>query len=110
MELDRRDIDRDADMLGPARRLAQASRITHSPIGTISPVSSATGMNSAGEIRPRVGWFQRSSASNEQMRFARGRTAAGSSSSNSPRSSAPQVALELAALLRALVELSSKKA
>ena len=33
----------------------QASRTTHAPIGTIRPVSSAIGMKSAGETRPRVG-------------------------------------------------------
>ena len=33
------------------------------PIGTIRPVSSATGMNSAGRTSPRVGWRQRTSAS-----------------------------------------------
>lgn len=48
---------------------AQASRITQAPIGTIRPVSSATGTNSTGEMRPRFGWRHRSSASNEQMQF-----------------------------------------
>ena len=33
----------------------QASWITQAPIGTISPVSSASGMNSSGATRPRVG-------------------------------------------------------
>ena len=42
---------------------AQARRNTHSPIGTISPVSSATGMNSFGGMMPVSGWRQRSSAS-----------------------------------------------
>ena len=39
------------------QRLAsrQARCSTHSPSGTISPSCSATGMNSAGEIMPRVG-------------------------------------------------------
>ena len=37
--------------------------MTQRPIGTISPVFSAIGMNSAGEMRPRSGWSQRSSAS-----------------------------------------------
>jgi hypothetical protein len=41
----------------------QAVRSTHSPIGTISPVSSASGMNSVGEMMPRSGWRQRTSAS-----------------------------------------------
>ena len=41
----------------------QAVRSTHSPIGTINPVSSASGMNSVGEMMPRSGWRQRTSAS-----------------------------------------------
>jgi hypothetical protein len=41
----------------------QACRSTHSPKGTISPISSASGMKSAGETKPRSGWRQRSSAS-----------------------------------------------
>ncbi len=41
----------------------QAVRSTHSPIDSISPQSSATGTNSAGETAPRVGWSQRISAS-----------------------------------------------
>ncbi len=36
---------------------------TQRPIRPITPDSSATGMNSAGEISPRVGWLHRSSAS-----------------------------------------------
>ena len=36
-----------------ARAWRSASRSTHSPIGTISPVSSAMGMNSTGEMVPR---------------------------------------------------------
>ena len=71
----------------------------------MSPVSSAIGMKSAGEICPRVGWFQRISASNEQMRLC--------SRSNKrlivelelvALDRRAQVGLELAALLRALVE------
>ena len=42
---------------------AQAVRSTHSPIASISPHSSATGMKSAGLTAPRVGWFHRNSAS-----------------------------------------------
>ena len=42
---------------------AQAAPSTHSPSATIAPVSSASGMKSAGEIRPRAGWCQRNSAS-----------------------------------------------
>ena len=56
------------DILGGAisvARLAslQAARRTHSPSGTIKPVCSARGMNSAGEIMPRSGWGHRASAS-----------------------------------------------
>ena len=40
-----------------------AARSTQSPIGTTSPDSSATSMNSSGSSRPRVGWSQRTSAS-----------------------------------------------
>ena len=42
---------------------AQAVRSTHSPIGTMRPVSSASGMKRSGRISPRCGWFQRTSAS-----------------------------------------------
>ena len=41
----------------------QAVVSTHSPSWLIRPVSSASGMNSAGEIMPRCGWRQRTSAS-----------------------------------------------
>ena len=41
----------------------QASSMTQRPIGTISPVSSASGMKAAGESRPRRGWRQRTRAS-----------------------------------------------
>ena len=41
----------------------QAWASTQRPSGTIWPVSSATGMNSAGTIMPRSGCFQRMSAS-----------------------------------------------
>jgi hypothetical protein len=47
----------------------QASLSTHSPIGTIRPVSSAMAMNSLGPSRPRSGWFQRISASNAEKRL-----------------------------------------
>ena len=42
---------------------AQARLSTHSPKGMIRPTLSASGMNSAGEIRPCSGWCQRSRAS-----------------------------------------------
>jgi hypothetical protein len=41
----------------------QAVRSTQSPSGLMSPVSSASGMNSTGGTMPRVGWRQRTSAS-----------------------------------------------
>jgi len=47
-----------------------ASRSTHSPMGTISPVSSATGMNSVGVTEPRAAESQRSSASSPETRLA----------------------------------------
>jgi hypothetical protein len=42
---------------------AQASLSTQRPIGTIKPVSSASGMNCPGDTVPSSGWIQRSSAS-----------------------------------------------
>ena len=45
------------------RAWRQPSRSTQRPIGTIRPVSSASGMNCVGGTRPRSGWCQRSSAS-----------------------------------------------
>ena len=55
LELNRRDVDRDFDIIRPGRGLG-AGRPEH-PFAdaTIRPVSSATGMNSAGETRPRSG-------------------------------------------------------
>ena len=53
-----------------ARQLAawrHASASTHSPIETISPVSSAIGMNCAGDTSPSTGWRQRISASTPTM-------------------------------------------
>ncbi|CUJ08805.1 Uncharacterised protein [Achromobacter xylosoxidans] len=41
----------------------QASRTAQSPRSPISPHSSASGTNRAGEISPSVGWRQRASAS-----------------------------------------------
>ena len=41
----------------------QAVSSTHSPTGTIEPVSSARSRKSAGVSRPLSGWFQRTSAS-----------------------------------------------
>ena len=50
------------------RFCVQAVRSTHSPIGSISPLLSASGMKSAGEIMPRSGWCQRISASAADQR------------------------------------------
>jgi len=41
----------------------QAVRNSHSPSGSVRPISSATGMNFSGRTRPRSGWRQRTSAS-----------------------------------------------
>src|SRR5438034_1830669 len=46
-----------------ARIWPQASLNAHSPIGMISPVSSARGMNLAGDTEPKVEEFHRSKAS-----------------------------------------------
>ncbi len=46
------------------------SRSTYRPSGTIRPVRSAAGMNSAGETTPRVGWCQRTSASTPITRWS----------------------------------------
>ena len=53
---------------------AQAWRSAHSPSRSIRLVSSAIGMNSAGLIGPRSGWFQRISASNPVTRQSVERT------------------------------------
>jgi hypothetical protein len=42
---------------------SQALRNTHSPICKMTPLSSAIGMKTSGGMSPRVGCFQRSSAS-----------------------------------------------
>ena len=74
LELQRRQVDADR----PSRRgpggvpldhlAAAAVWSTNRPRARIVPVSSASGMNSAGVIGPRVGWFQRTSASTPTMR------------------------------------------
>ena len=46
----------------------QASRTTHAPMGTIRPLTSASGMKTSGGIGPRVGCSQRSSASTATTR------------------------------------------
>src|SRR3546814_20935151 len=50
--------------LGQAAAPAHARRSTHAPMSAIRPTSSATGMNSAGDMRPRVECFQRINAPN----------------------------------------------
>ena len=55
LELDRRDVDGKADVVGQLAASVQAVISTHSPSSLISPVSSAIGMNSAGETMPRSG-------------------------------------------------------
>ena len=50
-----------------ARSWRQAVASTHSPMVTISPECSATGMKSPGGTRPVAGSFQRTSASKPQM-------------------------------------------
>jgi hypothetical protein len=55
----------------------QALASTHSPIGTIRPVSSAMGMNSAGDTGPSSACFQRSRASKPQMAPLRSRSSCG---------------------------------
>ena len=55
----------------PSRNAAAASiacRITQSPSGTISPLSSAISMNSSGGTIPRTGCCQRTSASSPRVR------------------------------------------
>ena len=63
-DLNRRKVDRDLDVVRPMRGVdAGLADDPFADRGTISPISSATGMNSAGEIMPRSGCFQRSRAS-----------------------------------------------
>ncbi len=50
---------------------AQALRSTQLPISTMRPISSAIGMNSAGETMPRSGCGQRNSASQVEIRLVR---------------------------------------
>ena len=47
----------------------QAVLRTHSPMGRMSPVFSASGMNFTGDIDPRVGWFHLKSASTPMILF-----------------------------------------
>ena len=67
-QLARREVDRHGDGTLRRRRVqparcAHASRRTQRPSSTIRPVSSASGMNSAGARCRASGWRQRSSAS-----------------------------------------------
>src|SRR5690349_3205121 len=70
------------------RHWRHASRSTQPPSGTMSPVSSASGMKSPGATMPRWGCCQRKSASAPQR--------------------APQLALELEALGHALVAIPGR--
>ncbi|OPZ01700.1 MAG: hypothetical protein BWZ09_02662 [Alphaproteobacteria bacterium ADurb.BinA305] len=56
------------------RTWRQAVSSAQSPIATISSLSSATGMNSAGDTQPSAGLFQRSSASTVRTRPSRTHT------------------------------------
>jgi hypothetical protein len=58
--------------VGHAAQAEQAFRSTQSSIWSMSPISSATGTNTAGGTFPRVGWFQRMRASQlENFFFSR---------------------------------------
>ena len=94
----------------PSQRASSRTpvRSTHCPIGSIKPVSSASGMNSAGEIMPRVGWFQRISAS-APTTGRHCRPAAGSEAGIRPSAGLPQVRLERGARRPAALHLGSKK-
>ena len=52
---------------GHAAQATHARRSTLAPNSFIRPSSSTIGMNSAGETRPRTGWFQRASASKPEI-------------------------------------------
>ena len=54
-ELNRRYVDRHRYVIRPLDGVCTGSPNTHSPIGTISPVSSAIEMNSSGGTKPRSG-------------------------------------------------------
>ena len=88
-------------------RVAQASRSTHSPIGRIRPDSSASGMNTAGEISPSSCEFQRSSASTPVMRPSIRLRRGWNTSRNSPRSSALRSAADTVARRRASASMAS---
>ena len=63
VELNRRQIYGDLHIARPSRGFGELDANTQSPMGTMSPVSSAIGMKSSGGIMPRSGWCQRISAS-----------------------------------------------
>ena len=48
---------------GQVAAVAQACLMTHSPSGTMKPISSASAMKAPGAIMPFSGWRQRISAS-----------------------------------------------
>jgi hypothetical protein len=74
---------------------ATVARSSHRVIGTITPFSSATGMNSAGGTSPRCGWFQRSSASHPVTSPVGRYTTGCQRSANSPRAAASRSRLEI---------------
>ena len=85
-----------------ARICRQASRSTQRPIGTIRPVSSAVGMNSAGEhhaARRMLPAEQRLEAAQLPVRRAR-RSAGSRPRSSLPLERVPQIGLELQPLAR----------
>ena len=63
------EIDRDADFLGPADAFGAGGLSTKVLISETIPISSASGMNTAGEIGPRSRCSQRHSASQLAMRI-----------------------------------------
>ncbi len=64
----------------------QASSSTHAPRGTISPLSSAAGMNSLGDTTPRRAWCHRTRASTPTMRPVASSTSGWNSNARSPSS------------------------
>ena len=96
---------------GQVAASAQAVRSTHSPIGTISPVSSAIGMKSSGAIMPRVGMAP------AQQRLEAGDAAAGNVDQRlvmdlelASAQRAAQIGFELAPLLRGALHLRLEEA
>ena len=72
-----------------------ASRIIHWSSGTIRPLETATGMNAAGETKPRVGLIQRTSASKPVMRPVLSETIGWKYVRNSPPASAARSSVSI---------------